>query len=790
MTMYGQAVPPPTSNSCIGEQGKIRWYYWNNVEGSAVDYIYAHDPFPQGPDGFLYLKETASGSNFNDFYGSKMKGYFVPPENGNYQFNLIANDRGNFYLSSDDNPANLNKEIELTNAISSNDFYDYPNQVSNLINLQADQYYYFEIDHKESSGSDYVRLYWNSPSMTDSMWQTIPVDRLYENVCDDICPAQGAPCDDGLSYTVNDREDGHCNCIGDQESALGCVDRQGTIRAMSWNNLPGSNYNDLYSMPTFPLIPDSIEFVQKYDHLGQYSERSDEYFGRVVKTYLSVPTTGEYFFNVTGDDRVALYLSSDEEVFNSVQIANSVNYNNVFEHDEHPTQTSAGVQLYAGQYYYMEVHHINASGGNRYHVYWKTPNGVDDNWKVIPTVYLHGYGCETACFPDGTSCDDNDTTTYNDQITNCGCAGTPCPGGDCTELESFFPYEACDYTENHSNTNNNSWLSCTTSENPNSSRGMSHWILYDFNAVYLLNNASIWNYNVAGNTGSGFKDFVVDYSIDGENWTTLGSYTMPEAPGTASYAGVITPDLSNIAAQYVLITALSTWDNGACAGISEISFDAASCPLAGTVCDDGDATTTEDMYNIYCECKGLAPAVNDCIIDTIIIDNSPALSRTYSAIQYLESERLVEDGSNVNFLAGNQVALLSGFEAKAGANFLADIESCSSAPIAPKVSVTNTNSTPVSTDKKQVLGDLTDYKFFTHFDHKNALVYIDFSKKRMKELTLRVNDFSGKTVLLENHFNLNDRFEKRLLFGDYPSGIYHISIKANDKWHTERMVVN
>jgi hypothetical protein len=41
-----------------------------------------------------------------DNYGARISGYFVPPANGNYVFFVSADDRGGFWLSTDENPAN------------------------------------------------------------------------------------------------------------------------------------------------------------------------------------------------------------------------------------------------------------------------------------------------------------------------------------------------------------------------------------------------------------------------------------------------------------------------------------------------------------------------------------------------------------------------------------------------------------------------------------------------------------------------------------------------------------
>ncbi len=778
---WSQTIPPATTNACIGPQGKLKWDYWNDVERYDLQHLYSHAYYPQAPSGSIYVTNAASPYRFNDYVAGVLKGFFTVPTSGDYQFNVTADDRAIFYLSTNDDPVNMDTVIVVGGATGRTEYYKYPEQTSDMVTLQENTYYYFELHEKEVTGADHAYLYWHTPTMADSAWQIIPVNHVYEMLCEDLCPPAGTPCDDGNPNSVNDKEDGSCNCFGREESALGCVGDQGEIQVMTWFDVPGSGLENLYNLPTYPLIPDSVEFLGKYGHFGQYNAiSSGDSIGKLVKAFLTVPQTGEYSFNITADDRARLLLSTDEEVFNAQEIAYTVNSNGIFEHTEHEEQTSNPITLVAGQYYYIELHFKENTNTSRFHVYWKTPFARDNEWKVIPLRYLYNYECEMACLPDGTACDDKDASTYNDMITDCVCAGTPCPGGDCTELETYTPNEACSYTDEHSNTQNNSWLSCTPSENPNPQRGVSHWISYDFGQVYQINSAMLWNYNVVGNTGAGIRDFVLDYSIDGETWIELGSFQMPEASGANDYAGVVGAALNGIGAQYVLITILSTWDNGACAGLSEISFEAQECPEKGTPCDDGDANTSDDMYDAYCQCRGLGIAANECTVDSLDIPHNPALSQTYSAKMYIESSKVVEAGSNVNFVAGVEIDLKPAFEVALGSNFLATIIPCTGTPVSSRMSDNAT----------QILGNPDEIVFFVHKDPNTNLIYLKFHKKGMQDLLLRVTDYMGNEVVVLNQENLKGTFEQKFDFGHLSNGIYNISIQADGQLYEERVVLN
>lgn len=131
----------------------------------------------------------------------------------------------------------------------------------------------------------------------------------------------------------------------------------------------------------------------------------------------------------------------------------------------------------------------------------------------------------------------------------------------------------------HSTNPLDSWSSCETSVNPNPARGNSHWIQYDLGYLYQLSSAKIWNYNVFNETGKGFKNMTIDYSIDGNTWMNVGQLELPEASGNNNYTGFDGFDFGGVSARYVLLTAIDTWDGGNCAGLSEFKIDVNSVPL-------------------------------------------------------------------------------------------------------------------------------------------------------------------------------------------------------------------
>ncbi len=133
--------------------------------------------------------------------------------------------------------------------------------------------------------------------------------------------------------------------------------------------------------------------------------------------------------------------------------------------------------------------------------------------------------------------------------------------------------------DTHSTNPSDMWISCQSSANPNPIRGNNHWVMYDLGYVYTLKTTTFWNYNVATKTGKGFKDVIIDYSIDGNSWIELAQFQLPQATGSSNYTGFDGPDLGSLPGRYILLSAQSTWDDGACAGLSEFKVRVGEPPL-------------------------------------------------------------------------------------------------------------------------------------------------------------------------------------------------------------------
>ncbi|MEE9373628.1 MAG: 3-coathanger stack domain-containing protein [Saprospiraceae bacterium] len=128
-----------------------------------------------------------------------------------------------------------------------------------------------------------------------------------------------------------------------------------------------------------------------------------------------------------------------------------------------------------------------------------------------------------------------------------------------------------------------SWVSCQVSINPNPIRGITHWILYEFNENHWIDSSHVWNANRNGESDTGLKDVIIDYSLDGNTWTELGLFTFAQGSESDLYQGFEGPIFGSQFIKKILITVQNTHGNGSCASLGEIQFQVDDSKCHGVV---------------------------------------------------------------------------------------------------------------------------------------------------------------------------------------------------------------
>lgn len=768
---------------CVGQSGQVKWNVWMNLPAFPDSSSMAlNEYFPDRPDQSNILGSLASPYNFNDYYAAQIRGYISVPQTANYYFNITGDDDVQFYLSSGEGRTNLVKKAYVDGYTNVDQHNKEANQTSVLTQLIGGQNYYFEINHFEGRGSDHMTLYWRIPEVPDidTVWQVVDFNYIKDFNCELNCPVRGSTCDDGNPSTINDLQDGFCNCVGEYPKVNPCIGDRGLVEAYYYDGIDGTYVeNDLIMAPNFPLVPDRKEKLKgAYGPLKTYD--NDDY-GTLVQGFLTVPVSGEYRFNVTGDNQTFFFLSKNDSI-EYKQTSQAIVFSGVAESEFNNSvfQNIGPLNLVKGKYYYFEFRHKENGWRDFFSLHWKTPFQTHDGWKRVPNFYLFDYACEISCIAQGTPCDDENIYTNNDEIdANCNCVGTPCSGPDCDD--TFAKYSFFDKTEPTTNvvsTSQNSWLSCgVNSPNPNPARSANqNWILYDFTNQYKFEDSRIWNYNVSGETTKGFKTVAVDYSVDGNNWQSFGgTYTWPKAPGTFDYSGFNGPDFNNIKARYILISAINNWGDASCSGFSKITFDAIHCDEKDTPCDDNDPLTLYDKFDNSCNCRGIDL---NCASDTLNLIKETLADGAFKAKMRIASESLIPSTNNISFTAGNSIVLLPGFEVSNNAVFTADIANCIQTAFVQNESLTAKES-------------------------KNmALLSEDTERENIKKIIFRLNEPGDVKLLLKNgkgqtlvtiidayYENLGTQI-KYVPTAKLEKGTYHIELTINGNQVKESFVVD
>ena len=283
------------------------------------------------------------------------------------------------------------------------------------------------------------------------------------------------------------------------------------------------------------------------------------------------------------------------------------------------------------------------------------------------------------------------------------------------------------YPDRHTTNGFDGWISCDKSTNPNPAHGNSHWILYDFSQNYSLFDMTIWNMNHPDYIDDGLKNVIIEYSTNGSGWTLLDTVTFPKAPGSGFYEGFTGPDLGGVSARYLLLTAINN-HGGGCYGLSEIriytqdqtnpdlNFTFTLCENDGVysnltggwdfggtysgwgVTDNGNETFNFDAGQAgpgahlveYMHSGGtlegeitvlpcddpICPECPECDVQEVLaLDNTPIPPDVYHAYQ-VSSTGMVDNNTDVTFLANNSIELNPGFQVNSQSIFLADFRYC------------------------------------------------------------------------------------------------------------------
>jgi hypothetical protein len=144
--------------------------------------------------------------------------------------------------------------------------------------------------------------------------------------------------------------------------------------------------------------------------------------------------------------------------------------------------------------------------------------------------------------------------------------------------------------DQHSTEPTDMWLSGMGDPNPS--------IQYEFDRAYKLHEMLVWNSNqlIEAFVGIGARDVVIEYSLDGAEWTILdGATQFAQAPGAAGYTANTMVDFGGALAQYVKITINGGYGVLPQSGLSAVRFLYTPTFAREPQPSDGSSTESADI---------------------------------------------------------------------------------------------------------------------------------------------------------------------------------------------------
>jgi glucose/arabinose dehydrogenase len=135
---------------------------WLDLGGAEIAHLTGHRAFPAAPDNVDILPTLETSGEGKD-YGERLTAYLTPPVDGAYHFWIAADDSGELWLSSDEDPANAVLIAYTTTWTPKRDWDSSPTQASAAVPLQASQRYYIEARHKQADQKDNLSVAWQPP---------------------------------------------------------------------------------------------------------------------------------------------------------------------------------------------------------------------------------------------------------------------------------------------------------------------------------------------------------------------------------------------------------------------------------------------------------------------------------------------------------------------------------------------------------------------------------------------------------------------------------------------------
>lgn len=135
---------------------------YTRIPGRLVQYMLNATNYPAAPLS-VSRPSLFEASSLSDETGARLRGYLTPPLTGDYTFYIAADDRGELWLSTDDNPTNRRLVAVSYYWVAPRDWDFYESQVSSPIRLEAGRRYYLEVLIRGDGSPNQGAVGWRLP---------------------------------------------------------------------------------------------------------------------------------------------------------------------------------------------------------------------------------------------------------------------------------------------------------------------------------------------------------------------------------------------------------------------------------------------------------------------------------------------------------------------------------------------------------------------------------------------------------------------------------------------------
>lgn len=164
------SAPASVAIAAAFGSGTIRREWWTGVSGQLVAQGVTVRGYPDRPHGVAEERSFAAPEGWGDFYLQRLRGFVLPPADGEYVFWIAGDDEAELWLSSDDTRAQLRRIAVapggIKGGIAREEWEHDPGQRSAPIVLVRGRRYAVEVLHKEGGGGDHVEVGWRLPDGT------------------------------------------------------------------------------------------------------------------------------------------------------------------------------------------------------------------------------------------------------------------------------------------------------------------------------------------------------------------------------------------------------------------------------------------------------------------------------------------------------------------------------------------------------------------------------------------------------------------------------------------------